>query len=62
MQVVPEVESQPDQLEKTEPLAAVAVSEIAVPEGRNSLQVLPQSMPDPETVPDPAPDLLTVNA
>ena len=61
VQVVPEVESQPDQLEKTEPLAAVAVRDTAVPETRETLHVAPQLIPFPATVPEPAPALLTLS-
>jgi hypothetical protein len=60
MQVVPELESQPVQLEKPEPAAAVAASETAVPAGSWTLQVVPQSIPFPETTPVPAPVFVTL--
>jgi len=58
VQVVPEVESQPDQLVKAEPEAAVAVRLTAVPEESVTEQVAPQSIAYPATEPEPT--LLTV--
>jgi len=62
VQFGPELESQPDHPAKVDPAAAVAVSETAVPDGSISLQVLPQLIPLPVTVPVPEPVLLTVRA
>jgi hypothetical protein len=59
-QVVPELESQPVQLPSVEPPAGVAVSETAVPSGSWTEQDDPQSMPFPETVPEPDPVAVTL--
>jgi len=61
LQLLPELESQPDHPTKVEPDAAVAVRVMAVPAGRTDEQVLPQLMPFPVTVPAPEPVLETVS-
>jgi len=60
LQLLPEAESQPDQPAKTDPLAATAVRVTEVPGGSVALQVAPQLIPLPVTVPEPEPDLATV--
>jgi hypothetical protein len=61
VQLEPEVESQPDQLAKVEPGAAVAVRVREVPLGTVTEQLEPQSMPPPLTDPEPEPDFATVS-
>ena len=60
LQLLPEVESQPDQLPKVEPEAAAAVRVTEVPEESVTEQLAPQSIPFPVTEPEPEPALLTV--
>jgi hypothetical protein len=59
VQVVLVPEQDPDQPEKVEPVAGVAVKVILVPEVNLILQVLPQLIPEGELliVPEPVPDL-----
>ena len=53
--------SHPVQLTNTDPVAGAAVSVIAVPLATVSVQSAPQAMPEPVTVPDPVPLLITVS-
>jgi len=57
---VPVPEQSPDQPEKVEPAAGMAVRVTEVPESYISEQSLPQSIPGPVTVPEPLPALLTI--
>jgi hypothetical protein len=59
--VAPAVESHPDHPANVEPPAATAVRLTAVPAGSAEVQVLPQSIPLPLTVPEPVPALETVS-
>ena len=56
---VPVPEQAPDQPEKVDPDAGVAVSVTAVAELTASEQVDPQLIEPPETVPEPVPDFET---
>jgi hypothetical protein len=58
--VVPEVESHPDHPVKREVEPAAAVRETALPVERVAVQVFPQSIPLPVTVPEPDPERATV--
>ena len=60
-QVVPVLLSHPAQLTSAEPASGEAVSVTALPEASNALQVSPQLMPPPVTVPDPVPAFCTVS-
>ena len=53
--------SHPVQLANTDPVAAVAVSVIAVPLATVSVQSVPQLIPVPVTVPVPVPFLATAS-
>ena len=59
VQLEPDEESQPDQLAKEAPDAAVALRVMEVPLATVTEQVVPQSMPPPVTVPEPEPALAT---
>ena len=59
--VVPVPEQSPDQPVKSDPAFGVTVSITAVPLARATLQVAPQTIPFPDTVPEPVPVLETVN-
>jgi len=61
MHEAPELESQPLQLEKTEPAVGVAVRVTLVPFENEAEQVPPQLMPLPLTVPAPFPAFWTVS-
>lgn len=60
---VPVPEQSPPQPVKNEPFAGLAVSVTCVPLAKFTEQAAPQSIPagDEVTVPDPAPDLVTVS-
>ena len=62
LQVVPVAESQPVQPAKAEPASAAAVSVTAAPVLKEALQVVPQLIPPPVTVPAPLPPFTTVSA
>jgi hypothetical protein len=59
--VAPELESHPDHPAKLEPPAATALRLTAAPAGSVEVQVLPQSIPFPLTLPEPVPALETVS-
>jgi hypothetical protein len=61
LQVAPLTVSQPVQPANVEPAVAAAVSVTAVPEAIEALQVVPQLMPPPVTVPEPAPVFCTLS-
>jgi len=61
LQVPPVVLSQPLQPANVEPASAEAVSVTAVPEASEALQVAPQLIAPPVTVPDPLPPFCTLS-
>jgi hypothetical protein len=61
VQLVPLEELQPVHPEKVEPEAAAAVSVTEVPWGSCALQVAPQEIDEPVTVPVPVPVLVTLS-
>ena len=60
VQVFPDEDVQPLQLEKVDPEDAAAVNVILVPELYEAEHTFPQLIPVPVTVPEPSPDLKTV--